>query len=456
MIHHDRIRLLNDKGLAERSFVLYWMQRSQRAECNHALEYAVRQANLLLKPLVVFFGVTGDFPEANERHYRFMLEGLKETREALEKRNILMVIGNVSPEAGALELSASAALVVTDRGCLRIERAWREALGREASCRVVQVETDAVVPVQTVSSKEEYAAATLRPKIHRLLDTYTVPLHEEEVHFSSLGLSLPFARLDIRDVDAALKLINMDRSVKPVQTRGGTSRAKLLLQDFITSKLPQYPALKNDPGLDVSSGLSPYLHFGQISPLYVALALRDAPVEPREDFLEELLVRRELAMNFALFNNHYDSFDALPAWAKATLDKHRADKRPYQYSPEELENSRTHDPYWNAAQTEMVLSAKMNGYMRMYWGKKLLEWGRTPEEAFRTALFLNNRWSLDGRDPNGFAGIAWCFGKHDRPWKEREIFGMVRYMNAGGLDRKFDMKRYLEKVRRLGSSHLSV
>lgn len=451
MIHTERIRLLNDKGLAERPYVLYWMQRAQRAACNHALEYAVRQANLLQKPLVVFFGVTGDFPEANERHYRFMLEGLKETAEALQKRNILMVVGNVSPEAGAIELSASSALVVTDRGCLRIERAWRETLAREAGCRVVQVETDAVVPVQTVSSREEYAAATLRPKIRRLLDTFLVPLHEEAARFSSLGMNLPFARLDLGDADAALKLIKPDRSVKPAQIRGGTSRAKLLLQDFITRKLAQYPALKNDPGLDVSSGLGPYLHFGQISPLYAALALRDAPEEPREAFLEELVVRRELAMNFTLYNDRYDRFDALPAWAKATLDKHRADQRPYRYSPEELENSQTHDPYWNAAQTEMVLSGKMNGYMRMYWGKKLLEWGRTPEEAFQTALFLNNRYSLDGRDPNGFAGIAWCFGKHDRPWKEREIFGMVRYMNAGGLDRKFDMKRYLEKVRKLST-----
>ena len=156
-------------------------------------------------------------------------------------------------------------------------------------------------------------------------------------------------------------------------------------------------------------------------------------------------------MNFVLYNEHYDAYDAVPAWARATLDKHCGDIRPYRYSYKDLEEAATHDPYWNAAQTEMVLTGKMNGYMRMYWGKKILEWGDTPEAAYQAALSLNNRYSLDGRDPNGFAGIAWCFGKHDRPWKERAVFGTVRYMNAGGLDRKFNMARYLEKVGKLVS-----
>ena len=447
MIQAERIRALNDKGIiSENPYVLYWMQSAQRAKCNHALEYAVRQANQLKKPLLVYFGVTEDFPEANERHYRFMLEGLKETKAELEKRNIRMLVRMVSPGKGALELSKSAAMVVTDRGYLKIERAWRDDLARGAACPVIQVETNVLVPVEAASGKEEYAARTLRPKIGRLLAGFALPLQESEAQFPSMGLSLPFEAFGVEDVDAALSRLNLDRSVRPANFTGGTSRAKLLLNDFIANKLAFYPTLKNDPGLDASSNLSPYLHFGQISLLTIYQSLQEAPDEPRKAFLEELIVRRELGMNFALYNGDYDSFDCLPAWAKATLDRHRADRRPYVYSLQELEGAKTHDPYWNAAQMEMALTGKMNGYMRMYWGKKILEWGRTPEEAYHSALYLNNRYSLDGRDPNGFAGVAWCFGKHDRPWKEREIFGTVRYMNMGGLDRKFDMQKYVEKV----------
>jgi len=163
-------------------------------------------------------------------------------------------------------------------------------------------------------------------------------------------------------------------------------------------------------------------------------------------YLEELIVRRELSMNFIFYNETYDSFKGIPEWAKKTFKTHQRDKRPYLYSPEELENGRTHDPYWNAAQREMARKGKMHGYMRMYWGKKILEWSRTPEEAFRVALDLNNKYELDGRDPNGFTGVAWCFGKHDRPWGERQIFGNVRYMNDNGLRRKFDADGYVKKI----------
>ena len=217
------------------------------------------------------------------------------------------------------------------------------------------------------------------------------------------------------------------------------------------NKLQRYAEHGNDPGLDYHSNMSPYLHFGQISPLYIYLRLTDVPEEVRSVFLEELVVRRELSMNFVYYNDHYDGFDCIPSWAKATLDKHHNDERPYRYTLMVLEEAKTHDHYWNAAQLEMVLTGKMNGYMRMYWGKKILEWSETPQEAYQAAVYLNNKYNLDGRDPNAFAGIAWCFGKHDRPWREREIFGTIRYMNASGLDRKFDMPRYLEKVERLVS-----
>ena len=451
MIAKERIKALNNISIADRPFVVYWMQSAQRVECNHALQYAVRQANTLRKPLLVFFGITEDFPEANERHYRFMLEGLKETKAELAERKIGMLIRRVSPGIGALELCPLAALLVVDRGYLRIERAWRAYAAAGATCPVIQVETNAIVPVETASPKEEYAARTLRPKISRLLSAFALPLQEHAPALGSLDLRLPFDTFDIEDTDAALKQLKADDSVKPVGCfAGGTGRAKRLLDDFILNKLSGYPVFKNDPGLDFSSSLSPYLHFGQISPLYVLQRLDQAPAQAREAFVEELVVRRELSMNFVLYNDHYDTYDAVPSWAKATLDKHRPDSRPYLYAFKTLEEAGTHDPYWNAAQREMVLTGKMNGYMRMYWGKKILEWSDTPEEAYQAALCLNNRYSLDGRDPNGFSGIAWCFGKHDRPWKERAVFGTVRYMNTAGLDRKFDMARYLDKVGSLG------
>ena len=449
MIHPERIKPLNTKEVADQPYVVYWMQSAQRAECNHALEYAVRQANLLQKPLIVFFGITEDFPEANERHYRFMLEGLKEVKAALAKRKIQLLIQKLSPQLGALEIAGQAALMVVDCGYLRIERAWREAVAKAIDCPLVQVECNVIVPVESASPKEEYAARTIRPKINKLLEHFAQPLQEQDLKYSSLDIQLPFAAFDIANIDLALAQLKLDRSVQAGSFIGGTDQAKLQLDDFIRNKLTGYAEFGNDPGLDYASNLSPYLHFGQIAPLYIYQTLNTFPPETVADFIEELVIRRELSMNFVFYNDAYDSYLCLPDWAKATLDKHRGDERLYQYSLEELETATTHDPYWNAAQQEMVLTGKMHGYMRMYWGKKILEWTNTPEAAYEAALYLNNKYNLDGRDPNGFAGIAWCFGKHDRPWKEREIFGTVRYMNAKGLDRKFDMDRYLEKVGKL-------
>lgn len=451
MIAKERIKTLNERNIADQPYVVYWMQSAQRAECNHALEYSVQQANALYKPLIVYFGITQDFPEANERHYRFMLEGLRETKAELSKRKIKMVIRKISPETGALEFSSVAAMMIVDRGYLRIEKSWRDFLAYNAACPVVQVETNVLVPTETASSKEEYSAATFRPKINRMLNTFALPLEEQGVSLHSINLHLPYEESDIEDIDAALNRFQVDRSVKPVTGfTGGTSQARMHLNDFILNKLKKYPKLKNDPGLDYSSNLSPYLHFGQIAPLYIYQRLEEFPEVSRSEFIEELVIRRELSINFAQYNDRYDTYDSLPAWAKETLDKHRRDHRPYQYSLNDMEEARTHDLYWNTAQTEMILTGKMNGYMRMYWGKKILEWMTTPEEAYQAAVRLNNKYNLDGRDPNGFAGVAWCFGKHDRPWIEREIFGTVRYMNAKGLDRKFNMMRYVEKVRRLG------
>jgi deoxyribodipyrimidine photo-lyase len=448
MIHPSRIQPLNARSIQDGRYVLYWMQASQRVECNHALEAAIGAANERKLPVVVGFGLAEKFPEANLRHYAFMLEGLEEVRKGLYDRGIQFVLMRRSPELAATALAEEAALVVADRGYLRIQRQWRNHVAKNAPCTVIQVESDAVVPVETASPKEEYTAGTLRPKLQRVLGGYLVPLKERPVRKDSLSL-----RLDADAEGSYLPLLTqmkIDRSAPPVKYfPGGTARANALLEEFIAKKIRRYDDRHSDPGLDYSSHLSPYLHFGQISPLTVALRIaaeKSIPAAARQAFLEELIVRRELSMNFVFYNERYDGYECLPDWARKTLAEHAKDRREALYSSEQWEHARTHDPYWNAAQKEMVLTGRMHNYMRMYWGKKILEWSRSPEEGYRTALRLNNRYELDGRDPNGFAGVAWCFGKHDRAWAERKVFGKIRYMNDAGLRRKFDMDAYLKKV----------
>ncbi len=451
MIQPQRIKLLNAREPRDGKYLVYWMQASQRAEYNHALEYSILQANKLRQPVVVFFGLTDKFPEANERHYFFMLEGLREVQSSLERRGILMIIRQSSPEKGAVEVAKDASLIVVDRGYLKIQRKWRRYAADHVGCPLVQVESDVVVPVEEASLKEEYTAATFRPKIRSKLKDYLTPLKKNRPRVDSLNMRLD--TLDIGDTNKVLSGLKIDRSVTRVASfRGGTSEAKRHFDSFLKKKLRHFEELRNDPTVDYLSNLSPYLHFGQISPLYVALRALRTESPGKEAFLEELLVRRELSMNFVYYNGSYDSYDGLPPWAKRTLGEHRKDRREYFYTLRELEDAKTHDPYWNAAQEEMRIKGKMHGYMRMYWGKKILEWIRTPEEAFRLSIFLNNKYELDGRDPNGFTGVAWCFGKHDRPWKERQIFGKVRYMNAAGLRRKFDADLYVHNVQRLGKN----
>lgn len=447
MIQNERIKVLNDREILDKAYVLYWMQSSQRTEYNHALEFAQDEANRLKKPLVVYFGLTEKFPEANARHFRFMLEGLLEVKRELEERGIKLLVMRCSTEIGALELSRDAALLVTDRGYLRIERSWRRILAEKAPCKVIQVESNVLVPVEETSNKEEYSAATIRRKIERKLPDFSLPLQERECEYPSTGLVFSQEEFLLDNIEDIMSRLDLQDGLPEVsELRGGTRNAKARLEDFVEHKLEFYAEHKNEPSGDYTSDLSPYLHFGQISPLYVYLRLMDIHSESKRVFLDELVVRRELAINFVEFNEHYDSYDAITSFARATLEKHRNDERAWLYSGEELENGLTHDPYWNAAQVEMVFTGKMNGYMRMYWGKKIIEWSATPEEAYNMALYLNNRYNIDGRDPNGFAGVAWCFGKHDRPWKEREIFGSVRFMNDKGLKRKFNMEAYLEKV----------
>jgi deoxyribodipyrimidine photo-lyase len=448
VIQKERIRALNSKDIRKGRYVLYWMQASQRTEYNHALEHAILEANDLNVPLVVFFGLTESFPEANSRHYCFMLESLKEVQASLEERGTKMVIWRTSPELGVAELAKEASLVVVDGGYLRIQKQWRSYAAERVDCALFQVESDVLVPVEEASPKEEYSAATFRPKISRKLDYYLLPLRENSPQVSSLPLDLD--SFDVHDVDKALSSLDIDGSVKPVdEFRGGTQEARRRLRDFLDDGLDRFAELRNDPTQECLSNMSPYLHFGQISPLYIALKVLATDSPGKDAYLEELIVRRELSINFIHYNDGYDSIEALPDWCRKTLGEHATDPRDYIYALADLEEAKTHDPYWNAAQKEMVYRGKMHGYMRMYWGKKILEWTETPEDALQIALYLNNKYELDGRDANGFTGVAWCFGKHDRAWGERPIFGKVRYMSDKGLRRKFDADGYVRKVQAL-------
>jgi deoxyribodipyrimidine photo-lyase len=445
MIENSRIQILNDKKAVKGKYVVYWMQASQRVEYNHALEYAIQQANELGKPLIVFFGLTDNFPSANYRHYAFMLDGLKEVNAALNERGIKIIVRHVSPEIGINQIAKNASLVAVDRGYTRIQRYWRKCAAGMIDCPLIQIESDVVVPLEEVSAKEEYSAATIRGKIHRRLKDFLTPLKSIKIKKDSLSLRIETISVD--ETKKRLARLKIDRSVKSVNNFvGGLSQAKIKLEEFISGRLKKYDILRNDPNQKATSDLSPYLHFGQISPLYIALRVVGTKGAGRDAFLEELIVRRELSMNFVSYNQNYDTYDCLPDWCKITLKEHEKDKREYIYSIGQLEKAETHDPYWNAAQEEMVYLGKMHGYMRMYWGKKILEWTERPEEAYRIALYLNDKYELDGRDPNGYAGVAWCFGMHDRPWQERPIFGKIRYMNAEGLRRKFDADQYVKMV----------
>lgn len=452
----DRLQTLNDAEVAEDGrYVLYWMQQSQRASFNPALTHAVERANALGQGVIVGFGLMDDYPEANERHYAFMLEGLAEVRATLHDRGIKLVARRGAPDDVALDLAREASLVVCDRGHLRHQRRWRERVAAQAGRTVVQVEGDVVVPVERVSDKVEYAARTIRPKLRKLWPDFLEPVADPAPEVSSLPLDVT-GDLDLRDVDAVLAGLRIDRRVGRVDRfRGGTAEARRRLDAFLDGDLDGYADARGDPAGPQSTNLSPYLHFGQISPVEIARAAESArhPDGPQADidaFLEELIVRRELSHNFVFFHPDYDRYANLPGWAQETLAEHRDDDRPHRYTRAEMEDARTKDRYWNAAMTEMLKTGYMHNYMRMYWGKKILEWCNTPEYAYETTLHLNNKYFLDGRDANSFANVAWLFGRHDRPWQERPVFGKIRSMTAGGLERKFDIDAYVDWVDSLG------
>lgn len=434
-------------GLRRTGPVIYWMSRDQRVRDNWALLYAQETALAERQPLFVVFCLVPSFLNATIRQYGFLLDGLSEIEQALSGKNIpfFLLRGRPEREIARLVSRMKAGMLVTDFDPLRIKREWKERVSETVAIPFHEVDAHNIVPCWIASRKAEYGAYTLRPKIRRLLPAFLTPFPHLKRH------PFPFTgKKGITDWQSVRKSLAVDRAVPEVMwLKPGERAGRRVLSVFLKKGLSPYSALRNDPSRGGQSGLSPYLHFGHLSAQRVALEVMKshAPRTSREAFLEELIVRRELSDNFCFYNQDYDRMEGFPGWARRSLDDHRNDRRPYLYSKDQFEQAATHDALWNAAQTEMVYQGRMHGYMRMYWAKKILEWSESPEQAMETAIYLNDRYELDGRDPNGYAGIAWSIGGvHDRAWNEREVFGKIRYMSYNGCRKKFDVNAYIEKA----------
>lgn len=450
----ERMKILkHDKD--EKGPVVYWMSRDQRVHDNWALIHAQECAIEHKSPVIVVFCLVPSFLGATIRQYDFMLRGLQEVENILESLNIPFYLLEGFPEKvmpGFLKKYGIKNLI-TDFDPLRIKREWRKKVAEEAGITFYEVDSHNVVPCWIASGKQEYGAYTLRPKIRRLLGGFTDGFPELKRHPFQWNASA--RRVDWQKIRKGL---DVDLSVGRVDwLASGETAARELLMKFLAEGINHYNTLRNDPNKNGVSHLSPYLHFGQISAQRVLLELEKTAADRNESgaaFIEELVVRRELSDNYCYYNPDYDIFDGLPNWAKKTLDEHRKDKREYLYRLDDFEYGRTHDDLWNAAQMEMVLKGKMHGYMRMYWAKKILEWTESPEEAYEIAIYLNDKYELDGRDPNGYTGIAWSIGGlHDRAWNERKVFGKIRYMSYNGCRSKFNVKDYIEQIRSLYLEH---
>ena len=440
-VNSKRVKILL-KGQEKNGPVIYWMSRDQRVNDNWALLYAQELAKERNSPMVVAFCLSTEFLGATTRQYRFMLRGLKELEHNLKELNIpfFLLLGDPGREIPHFLNNHSASVLVSDFSPLRINRDWKKTLTEEIATTFYEVDAHNIVPCWYASPKQEWAAYSFRPKVHRLLPEFLEDFPAIQRH------PYQWQKWEENDWKAAESSIRADTISEVKWIKPGEAAAIEHLAVFLNHKISRYDSERNDPARDGQSNLSPYLHFGQIAAQRVVLQVL-ASMQDSSSFLEELVVRRELSDNFCYYNTYYDSFNGFPNWARETLRIHEKDRREYLYTPKEMQTAQTHDDLWNAAQLEMVCRGKMHGYLRMYWAKKILEWTESPAEALQAATYLNDRYELDGRDPNGYTGIAWSIGGvHDRAWKEREIFGKVRFMSYNGAKAKFDVKAYIQKI----------
>lgn len=439
-----RRRHILREGRPGKGPVVYWMSRDQRVRDNWALLAAREDAAWRERGLAVVFCLAPEFLGATRRAYDFLLRGLREVEDGLRRLRIpfRLLEGDPATTLPTFLRGIDAAELVTDFDPLRPKRKWRDRVAECVSIPFIEVDAHNIVPCRQASDKREWAAATLRPKILRVLPMFLTEFPAVEPLRDDAPLPEPV------DWDAVAARLPCDGAVGAVPDLiPGAGGADVALDGFLKRRMRGYAVARNDPNLDGQSRLSPWLHFGHLAPQRAALEASratDVPDEDRAAFLEQIVVRRELADNFCLYEAGYDSFAAAPAWAVRTHEEHRSDAREHVYDFKTFDRAGTHDPLWNAAQMEMCISGSMHNYMRMYWCKKILEWSATPEDAWRTAIRLNDRYELDGRDPNGYAGVAWSIGGvHDRPWKTRPVFGSIRYMNDRGCRGKFDVDAYI-------------
>jgi deoxyribodipyrimidine photo-lyase len=478
-----RIRQANQQPVNPRGdYVLYWMIANRRTTWNFALDRAADHARELNKPLVVLEALRVGYPWASDRIHRFVLQGMADNQQALARRSVLYY-PYVEPKPGAghglLErLAEDACVVVTDEfPCFFLPRMVDAAAGRlKLRCEVV--DSCGLLPLRAAESDFPTAYA-FRRFLQRTLPEHLVHLPRADA-LARVELPTPpdldaqttrqWPRADeelLAAGVAALAKLPIDHAVGPASFDGGSTAADRLTGHFLAKLLADYPERRNEPAANATSGLSPYLHFGHISAHEVFHRLAEQESwspgslggtatgkrsgwwgmsEAAEAFVDQLITWRELGYNFCTFREHYDQYESLPDWAKKTLAKHGRDRRPTEYSLREFETAQTHDPLWNAAQRQLVEEGYMHNYLRMLWGKKILEWSPAPAEALATMIELNNKYAVDGRDPNSYSGIFWILGRFDRAWgPERPIFGTVRYMSSDNTARKFDVKPYLEK-----------
>jgi deoxyribodipyrimidine photo-lyase len=432
--------------------VVYWMQRAQRGIDNHAVDVAVKAANTLGLPLVVYFAAISNFPHANLRHYAFLQQGLKDIETDLAERGIAFVMRRAPHESHErLFADAGAAMVIGDENPMREPELWRQEMASRLRIPFWTVDADVVVPSKLIE-RAQYGAYTLRPRLYRMLPDFLHPcenLRADHEWKRPKGFDS-----DAVDEDITRGWKDLDRSVLPIEEwTGGTHAAHRRLRHFVENILERYEESRNRPEQDGTSRLSPYLHFGHIGPLTIALAVDTAAKKhprlrpARDAFFNELIVWRELAVNFVRYTANYDSQECAEPWARKTIAEHALDEREFVYELKELEAAKTHDPLWNAAQTQMLHHGWMHNVMRMYWAKKILEWSPDVATAMQHAIYLNDKYFLDGRDPNGYAGVAWAIlGKFDRAWNERPVFGKIRYMSGASTGRKFNSKLYMQQM----------
>ncbi len=441
-------RPINAKG---RRYVLYWMQMFKRASHNYALNFAIKLANDHNLPLVVYEGLKYYYPWANDRIHTFILEGVEEKKSEFAERGIRYVFylqrNKRDPKGTVRRLAREALVLVTDDYPCFIIPGHNETVS-QFDLPVFAVDANGMVPL-SFFDKEEYAARTIRPKINRFLEDlprriYTPSLENTK---PNLTIDCPETTVTAEKISALVGECDIDHTVKPSGLyRGGSKAGRSRLEHFVEQILPRYHESRNEPSMDGSSRLSPYLHFGFLAIQEVVDKVERAKVGKvaKEAFLEQAIVRRELSFNLTSHNPNYDSLEALPDWVQKTMRKHADDPKPDLISEEKIEQAETYDELWNAAQRELLVTGHLHNYVRMLWGKRLIEWQRSYEMAFELLVHLNNKYALDGRDPNSYAGILWCFGKHDRPWPERDIYGTIRYMTSESTGRKFKAQKYIQ------------